>query len=134
VEFLRRHLELRYNFEQDHRNWTQNQWDRYSIKNSIFIILKSCNFQDEKIIPSCPSGRVWVYRPKSARYNPEYFNQNSHSGRFSIKLHGYDSGHGHLGTLTRMHENLNLDKYCEELREIFPVIIDEFPDNDHVDS
>jgi hypothetical protein len=29
VEFLRRiDLELRYNFARDHRNWTQNQWDR----------------------------------------------------------------------------------------------------------
>jgi hypothetical protein len=106
--------------------------DRYSIKSSIFIILKSCNFQDEKIILSCPSGRVWVYRPKGTRYNPKYFNRNSHSGQFSIKLHGYVSGQGGLGVLTRIRGNLNSDKYREVLREIFPVIIDEFPDDDFI--
>jgi hypothetical protein len=42
------------------------------------------------------------------------------------------SGQGGLGVLTRIHGNLNSDKYCEVLQEIFPVIIDEFLDNDFI--
>ena len=81
---------------------------------------------------SCPSRRVWVFHPKGTRHNPEYFNLTTHSGRSSIKLHGYVSGECDIGVLTLIRGNLNSEKYCDILSEIFPVINDEFPENDFV--
>lgn len=73
-------------------------------------------FSDEKTFQSCSSGKIRVYRPSNARYDPRYTSKTNQSGRFSINMWGWISLRG--PGVCRETNRLNAQLYCNVLDQV----------------
>lgn len=74
-------------------------------------------FTDEKVFCTASTGRVLVYRPKGARYDPKYIYSCRRSGRESVTVWAWISAEG-CGLLWEVEGKLNARNYISILENV----------------
>lgn len=106
-------------FALNHINREQNFWDR--------VI-----FTDEKIFQSSKKGKIKVYRPNNARFDPRYVNHFRAAGHFSVNVWGWFSSRG-MGVAWRIHGRFVGQTYVDILDNVMlPSVQHLYPENDFI--
>lgn len=86
-------------------------------------------FTDEKVFSTAPTGRVLVYRPKGARYDPKYIYSCRRSGRESVTVWAWISAEG-CGLLWEVEGRLDARNYVSILENVMlPSVTARFRDD-----
>jgi hypothetical protein len=74
-------------------------------------------FSDEKVLQSCPNGRLRVYRPRNSRYDEPYVQTTERSGRFSANIWAWISVDS-PGVMLHVEDRLHIDVYVRIFEDV----------------